>query len=92
MSQYVGKAPKEQQANRLDEIRSAMNSYVEKNNKGLYGNIDITTMNNKLRVSQGMSSSFSGVLGRGMDAAADALYNPNPSLAPHNSAFPFGVL
>ena len=80
VGQYVAKAPKELQADRLDEIRSAMNSYIEKNNKGLYGNIDITTMNNKLRVSQGITSGFSATAGKYIDYGLEAasMLNSNP--------------
>ena len=91
VDQYVSQAPKELQADRMAQIKEAMISNVEKNNKGLYGNIDLITMNNKLKISQSMGKSFSTVVGKGLDFAADALYNTNNELNPNNGMFPMGV-
>lgn len=52
MDQYVNKAPKELQAARMQEINNAAKSYAEKNNKGLYGNIDLATLQSQLKISR----------------------------------------
>lgn len=65
MDQYVNNAPKELQAARMQEINNAAKSYAEKNNKGLYGNIDLATLQTQLKLSR---SSFSGALGKWIDS------------------------
>lgn len=52
VDQYVNKAPKDQQATRMQFIRESAVSYAEKNNKGLYGNIDLTTLQSQLKISR----------------------------------------
>lgn len=52
VDQYVNKAPKDQQAVRMQFIRESAVSYAEKNNKGLYGNIDLTTLQSQLKISR----------------------------------------
>lgn len=60
MDQYVNKAPKDQRAAREAFINSAAKSYAEKNNKGLYGNIDMVTLQSHLKLSK---SSLSSIIG-----------------------------
>jgi hypothetical protein len=65
MDEYVNKAPRELKAQRMQFLNDAAKSYAEKNNKGLYGNIDLTTLQSQLKLSR---SSFSGGLGKLFDS------------------------
>lgn len=65
MDEYVNKAPRELKAQRMQFLNDAAKSYAEKNNKGLYGNIDLTTLQSHLKLSRSM---FSDLLGKGIEA------------------------
>lgn len=57
VEQYVTKAPKEQQAARMQQINDAAKSYGEKADKGLYGGVDLTTLQSQLKLSRSLFSS-----------------------------------
>lgn len=65
MDEYVNKAPREVRAQRMQFLNDAAKSYAEKNNKGLYGSIDLTTLQSHLKLSRSM---FSDLLGKGIEA------------------------
>lgn len=75
---YVTKAPKDQRAVRMQHITDAAKSYAERNNKGLYGQIDIVAFQTQLTLSKAWFDSTA--IGDAIDTAADFL-NTNPGLS-----------
>lgn len=78
---YVLTAPKEQQAQRLDQIKLSLKSTIENSKKGLYGHLDEVALMNKLKISQGFSSASFGAF---VDSFGDTManyINTNPGAA-----------
>lgn len=80
IADYVAKAPKDQQAVKLDALKVAMNSHIEKTNKGLIGKLDAIGMNQRLKVASGISTSFGGFIDSYGDTMANMI-NTNPGFS-----------
>ena len=69
---YVLTAPKEQQAQKLEQIKLSLKSTIESSKKGLYGHLDEVALMNKLKISQGFSSASFGAF---VDSFGDTMAN-----------------
>jgi len=83
VNKFVMSAPKEQQADRMDLIRQAAVSYANKNNAGLYGNIDLPTLESQLKLSTSWfnSEGLGGAINTWGDTMANYVNNDSPSLS-----------
>lgn len=77
---YIGQAPKEQQAQRFDNIKTAIKSSVERSQKGLYGHLDEVSMINRLKISNGFNSASLGSFIDTFGTTMADYINTNPGL------------
>jgi hypothetical protein len=77
---YIGQAPKEQQAQRFDNIKTAIKSSVERSQKGLYGHLDEVSMINRLKISNGFNSASLGSFIDTFGTMMADYINTNPGL------------
>lgn len=76
---YVLSAPNKEQAQRYDEVLIAMKSMVETREKGLFGQVDLKTLENKLRTSTSMKHRLLKQADRAIKGM-DSVINSNPIL------------
>lgn len=64
IGEFVTRAPKEQQAERMDFVKKAAQSYAKRYEQATFGPVDLVTLNNRLQAKVALSSTIFGTINK----------------------------